>query len=293
MTIPTIRDCCAAQVNDVAYLLECIRDGSSDPITLQGIADRANTARDLLRAEPAGEGPILRWTDNAPPSEDCRYDHCTAETPFGRFLISWKSWKQFDSPTVDETPWGDWYGAFDSVDEAKAACQEEMDKRLARWGRPATLPAPEVGEVGEVGEGPSLADVDELCAEFGFHYDDTQGEPLEILQEMVAAAITRWRAPAAQPAAQPVDVANLMRLAEGVDPFAPSPAAQAVLDAFWKQPGDRSAIAAALLAVADQVVPEPPDCGPASHDYNKGAEDRQRLVRFRLLAIAAELKTQP
>ncbi len=35
----------------------------------------------------------------------------------------------------------------------------------------------------------------------------------------------------------------------------PSPAAQAVLDAFWKQPGDRSAIAAALRAAADQVVP--------------------------------------
>ena len=102
-------------------------------------------ARDAL-AEPVGEGPILQWTDNAPPSEDCRYDHCTAETPFGRFLISWKSWKQFDSPTVDKTPWGDWYKAFDSVDEAKAACQEEMDKRLARWGHPAIPPAPEPGE---------------------------------------------------------------------------------------------------------------------------------------------------
>ena len=31
------------------------------------------------------------------------------------------------------------------------------------------------------------------------------------------------------------------------------PAAQAVLDAFWKQPGDRSAIAAALRAAADQA----------------------------------------
>ena len=52
----------------------------------------------------------------------------------------------------------------------------------------------------------------------------------------------------------------------------------------------RQCIAAALRAVADQVVPKPPDCGPALHDYNKGAEDRQRLVRFRLLAIAAELE---
>ena len=49
-------------------------------------------------------------------------------------------------------------------------------------------------------------------------------------------------------------------------------------------------LAAALRAVVDQAAPEPADCGPASHDYNKGAEDRQRLVRFRLLAIAAELE---
>jgi hypothetical protein len=69
-----------------------------------------------------------------------------------------------------------------------------------------------------------------------------------------------------------------------------SPAAQAVLDSFWKQPGDRSAIAAALCAAADHVVPEAPDSGNACFPYNKGAEDRQQLVRFRLLAIAAELE---
>jgi hypothetical protein len=33
-----------------------------------------------------------------------------------------------------------------------------------------------------------------------------------------------------------------------------SPAAQAVLDAFWKQPGDRSAIAATLRAAADRTM---------------------------------------
>ena len=32
-----------------------------------------------------------------------------------------------------------------------------------------------------------------------------------------------------------------------------SPAAQAVLDAFWKQPGDRSAIAAALRALVSEL----------------------------------------
>ena len=43
--------------------------------------------------------------------------------------------------------------------------------------------------------GPSLVDVEELCAEFGFHHDDNEfirTTTLEILQEMICAAITRW-----------------------------------------------------------------------------------------------------
>ena len=69
-----------------------------------------------------------------------------------------------------------------------------------------------------------------------------------------------------------------------------SPAAQAVLDAAVLPCTIREGIAAALRAVADQVAPEPPDCGTASSDYNKGAEDRQKLIWFRLLAIVAELE---
>lgn len=73
-----------------------------------------------------------------------------------------------------------------------------------------------------------------------------------------------------------------------------SPAAQAVLDAFWEQPGDRSALAAALRAAADQVVPEvdlhvsvandllPKDIGAAKWSA-------RYEVRCDLLAIATEL----
>jgi hypothetical protein len=57
VTTPTIRDHCATLAGDVDYLLTCIEDGSSDPITLEEIFDRLITARDLLAAEPAGEGP--------------------------------------------------------------------------------------------------------------------------------------------------------------------------------------------------------------------------------------------
>ena len=49
--------------------------------------------------------------------------------------------------------------------------------------------------------------------------------------------------------------------------------------------------AAAVLRVAvEQVAPKPPDMGAAWFHYNKGAEDRQRLVRHRLLDLVAKLE---
>ncbi len=91
--------------------------------------DRANRPAPV---EPAAFA--LQWSENRPPCEECRFDHCTAETPFGSFLITWKSWKEYDSPTVDETPWGDFWQAFATVELAKAACQREFDTRLALCG---------------------------------------------------------------------------------------------------------------------------------------------------------------
>jgi hypothetical protein len=66
-----------------------------------------------------------------------------------------------------------------------------------------------------------------------------------------------------------------------------SPAAQAILDAYGDfEPADVDAMAAALRAAADQVVPEnrfgPPD--------NAAAVQRE-ITRAGILAIAAELKT--
>jgi hypothetical protein len=73
--------------------------------------------------------PIL-WTENTPPNDECGYDHCSAETPFGRFRITWKGWKDFDCPTVDESPWDEWVGVFYTVEEAKVACQLEFENKI-------------------------------------------------------------------------------------------------------------------------------------------------------------------
>jgi hypothetical protein len=79
-----------------------------------------------------------------------------------------------------------------------------------------------------------------------------------------------------------------------------SPAAQAVLDAVTAELDwdaryhSHAAAAAALRAVADQVVPE--DClehFPNDSAWQGGFTDANERIRFELLAIAAELEAQP
>jgi hypothetical protein len=84
----------------------------------------------------AGQGPLERpvrplvWTEPLGPMPGCRYDHVAAQTPFGRFLVTWKGWKDHDWPCVDETPWGDHFGSWPTVAAAKSACEEEFARRL-------------------------------------------------------------------------------------------------------------------------------------------------------------------
>jgi hypothetical protein len=73
-----------------------------------------------------------------------------------------------------------------------------------------------------------------------------------------------------------------------------SPAAQAVLaafwTAFWKQPGDHhSALAAALIAAADQVARMDP-LGDDVEDIIRGAE--REHMRGRHHALANELRQE-
>ena len=75
-----------------------------------------------------------------------------------------------------------------------------------------------------------------------------------------------------------------------------SPAAQAVLDAYDNSPfdedcGDRVAIAAALRAAADQVVPEPLMIVDGGRTYEEAwTATVHDDIRRRFLAIAAELE---
>jgi hypothetical protein len=70
-----------------------------------------------------------------------------------------------------------------------------------------------------------------------------------------------------------------------------SPAAQAVVDAAITGRGYlQPAIAAALRAAADQVVPE--EANAVGDEHDGARHDQWMRIRYKLLAIAAELEGQ-
>ena len=102
------------------------KDGSFDDAYAAMI--QAAPTHDAAGAE---KDAALTWSDPAPPQKDGpHYDHVIAQTPFGRFLITWKGWKDYDCPTIDETPWGEWGGVGRDLDEAKQIAEAEYRKRL-------------------------------------------------------------------------------------------------------------------------------------------------------------------
>ena len=81
-----------------------------------------------------------------------------------------------------------------------AFSEQHPDCDMALYAHPQASATPDADQP----EGPSLDDVAELCAEFGFDLlDDNFGESLDVLRDMITAAITRWRAPVAEPVAPP------------------------------------------------------------------------------------------
>jgi hypothetical protein len=66
-----------------------------------------------------------------------------------------------------------------------------------------------------------------------------------------------------------------------------SPAAQAVLDAFWKQPGDRSALAASLRAAAAQMI-KTDDLADTMEDVIRGAERHHQAGWLHTIATELE-----
>ena len=61
---------------------------------------------------------LIEWSDIRDPNEDCCYTHCEGLTIFGRFLLTWKGWKEDISNSLGfaELPWaGVYYGGWSNA----------------------------------------------------------------------------------------------------------------------------------------------------------------------------------
>lgn len=102
-------------------LLRRPEDPERNPINV--LFEQFNDPTRLVAAESSV--PQFTWSAPAPPDEQIRYDHVSAQTPFGRILITWKSWKSHALYTVDEVPGNE------DVQAVLSASELEDTQRLA------------------------------------------------------------------------------------------------------------------------------------------------------------------
>jgi hypothetical protein len=73
----------------------------------------------------------IQWSEEHEPNADCSYNHIIGDTPFGRFLLTWKGWKTYFDGTFDEMPWGgcEWVVGM-NVEECKQWAQAQFDEKI-------------------------------------------------------------------------------------------------------------------------------------------------------------------
>lgn len=105
---------------------------------------RGNLRRDVLLSlyatQRGGPGVVqmkvrsIEWSEEREANPEVSYNHVVGTTPFGRFLLTWKGWKEphQQDVCVDETPWNNepvtpWTC---DLDEAKALCQFTFEEKV-------------------------------------------------------------------------------------------------------------------------------------------------------------------
>ena len=81
-------------------------------------------------ASPSATGVRVKplvWSDESAPNDYCSYDHSFADTPFGRYQIEWKGWKDYPNFTIDFV--GNLLDQYpgNTLEDARAAAQAHFD----------------------------------------------------------------------------------------------------------------------------------------------------------------------
>ena len=72
----------------------------------------------------------MNWTEpEGPTKEISHYDHTICETPLGRMIIEWKSWKINPDYDLSVGNFDDWLGAFCELEEAKEFAKQYLVKK--------------------------------------------------------------------------------------------------------------------------------------------------------------------
>lgn len=73
----------------------------------------------------------IEWSEFLAPNPSCRYSHVIGKTPFGDFLITWKSWDDIPRYEVEESPCEQSIGKEEfCLIDAKHICEDEYNKCL-------------------------------------------------------------------------------------------------------------------------------------------------------------------
>lgn len=76
----------------------------------------------------------MNWTEPQKAKEGISwYDHVILETPIGRAIIEWKSWK--DSPSYDVQIGNDWVGCEYDLETAKELARVYLKTKYEELGR--------------------------------------------------------------------------------------------------------------------------------------------------------------
>ena len=77
----------------------------------------------------------LTWTTFECGENSIPYNHSIAETPFGRFLITWKAWKDMPSYDLDESPFKDLPKIYEfRLKDAQDECEKRYIKAIDATG---------------------------------------------------------------------------------------------------------------------------------------------------------------
>lgn len=82
----------------------------------------------------------LEWSPELPPDgKDHFYNHTSAVTPLGKFLITWNGYEDDPSYNLSVTPWGESFYGIHSIKEAKDWAQSEFQRRVTECFEPIEI----------------------------------------------------------------------------------------------------------------------------------------------------------